>query len=255
MNVKKSIVSAAAVLSTLAIAGCGSATDLSSSHGASLTKQSFAASVTAATSQAQSVHMTGSFSVQGQQVTMSADESLGGTSINDAAAAMTVDIAGMGSVEVRLVAGVAYINAGKLGLPGTSTKPWMKVDLSDTSNPLGAAFAKMAAMNPARLMQAFKSISTLTEVGTETVDGIQSTHYKVTVDTAKVGDLLGMPQGAAAGSLPKSVSYDVWVDGTNRPVQVTMNNAMFTVDLHFSRWGQAVHVVAPPASQVSAFSL
>jgi hypothetical protein len=105
-------------------------------------------------------------------------------------------------------------------------------------------------MNPADLMKAFQSISTLTKVGTETVDGVQTTHYKVTIDTAKAGALMGVPDGST-GALPKTVTYDVWVDGSNRPVQVTIDMAMAKVDLHFSKWGQPVHVVAPPASQVS----
>lgn len=252
MNAKKTMISAAALLSTLAIAGCGSATDLSQSQGASLTQQNFASAMTAATSSARSVHMTGSFTVQGQRITLAADESMTTGSFKDAAAAMTLNVAGMGSVEVRIVSGVVYINAGDLGLPSMSGKPWMKVDLTDESNPMGAAFAKIAAMNPADLMKGFQSISTLTEVGTETVDGIQATHYEVSVDTAKIGDLVGMPHGTT-GSMPKTLTYDVWVDGANRPVEITIDNPMVTVDLHFSAWGQPVHVVAPPASQVSTF--
>jgi hypothetical protein len=34
-----------------------------------------------------------------------------------------------------------------------------------------------------------------------------------------------------------------------------MNQGSFAVELHFSRWNEPVHVVAPPASQVSTFSL
>lgn len=253
MNTKKTMISGAAVLSTLAIAGCGSATDLSNSQGASLTQQNFAAAMTSATSTARSVHMSGSFTVQGQRITLAADESLTGGSIKDAAAAVTLNISGMGSVEVRVVAGVVYVHPGDLGLPTMSAKPWMKIDLTDQSNPMGAAFAKIAAMNPADLTKAFESISTLTEVGSETVDGIQATHYTVSVDTAHVGDLLGMPHSDMAGSMPKTVTYDVWVDGANRPVKMVVDNPMVTVDLHFSKWGQPVHVVAPPASQVSTF--
>lgn len=254
MFLKKTMIGTAAVLSILVVAGCGSAADISGSQGASLTKQNFASAMASATSQSRSVHMTATFGAEGRNVTLSADESLNGSSLKDQVVALQVNIAAMGDVEVRIVSGVMYVNVGKLGLPGASAKPWIKVDLSDAKNPLGAAFSKIAAMNPAQLMKAFQAISTFTELGTETVDGVRSTHYKVTVDTAKVGAMLGMPDHGQTVSLPKTVAYDVWVDAGSRPVKVTVNNAMFTAEVHFSRWGEPVHVVAPPASQVGEFS-
>ncbi len=253
MSLKKTITGAVAVLATLAVAGCGSASDLSTDQGASLTKQNFASSMVSATSQAKSVHMTGAFTVQGQKITMTADESMKGTSLKDLAVALNMTIGSMGAVEVRVVAGVVYVNGAKLGLPGTTSKPWLKVDLTDKSNPLGAAFSKIASMNPSELMKAFQSISTLTEVGTESVDGVQATHYTVTVDTSKATSMLGMPMQGQMSSMPKTLTYDVWVDAASQPVKVMMNNPMFTVEVHFSKWGEPVHVVAPPASQVSQF--
>ena len=255
MNLKKTAVGTVAVLAALALGGCGSATDLSGGQGATLTKQDFAASLSAATKDARSVHMTGSFAVQGQRVTMSADESMGGASLGDVAAAMTMDVAGMGSVEMRIVSGAVYIDTSKLSLPTGSDKPWLKVDLTDPKNPLGATFGQLAAMNPAELSKAFESITTLTPRGTETVDGTPTTHYTVSVDTAKASSLFGVPAGASGPSLPKSISYDVWVDGDNRPVQITLHNPAVTVDLHFSNWGEPVRVTAPPASEVGELSL
>lgn len=254
MSLKKTIIGTVAVLSTLTAAGCGSASDVATDQGASLTKQNFASAMASATNQAKSVHMTGAFTVQGQKITMTADESLKGTSLKDFAVALTMSIGSMGDVEARVVGGVVYFNGAKLGLPGSPSKPWVKVDLTDPTNPLGAAFSKVASMNPAELMKAFQSISTLTKVGAESVDGVQATHYKVTVDTSKATSMLGMPMDGHMASMPKTLTYDVWVDSASQPVKVLMNNPMFTVELHFSKWGEPVNVVAPPASQVSEFS-
>jgi len=250
MRLKKTIVGTTAVLATLVVAGCGSASDVQGSQGATLTKENFGAAMASATSQARSVHMTGNFAVQGQHLTLTADESLNGGSLKDVAAALKVNISGAGAVEVRIVSGVVYINAGALGLPGSSDKPWIKVDLTDPSNPVGAAFSKIAAMNPAELMKAFQAVSTLTKLGAETVDGVQTTHYRVTVDTSKVATMFGMPPGAGMASMPKTLTSNVWVDGTSRPVKVAMSYPTGTMEMHFSKWGEPVHVVAPPASQV-----
>lgn len=253
MSLKKSVIGAVAVLSTVALAGCGSASDISSSQGASLTRQNFASAVTAATTHAGSVHISGTISAQGQKMTLSGDESMSGASIKDVAGAMNLTLPGMGALQVRILSGVIYINVSKLGLPGATGKPWMKVDLTDPSNPLGAVFGKISVMNPSQMMSAFTSIATFTKVGIETVDGVQSTHYKVALDTSKAIGMLGLPQ-SQSGSLPKTIDYDVWVDGMSRPVKIAATNPMVTMEMHFSKWGEPVHVVAPPASQVGEFS-
>lgn len=257
MSLKKTIVGTVAVLSTLALAGCGNATDISGSQGATLTKENFASAMDSATAQARSVHISGTVSAAGQQMTLSADESLGGSSLKDLTGAMTMTLPGMGQMQARFVSGTIYLNVANLGLPGSAGKPWMKIDLTDPSNPLGAAFSKIAALNPSQMMDTFKSITTLTTVGSETVDGIQTTHYKVAVDTAKVANLMGLSQNQRSdlASMPKTLTYDVWVDGTSRPVKLSMAIQTMRMEMHFSKWGEPVHVVAPPASQVRSFSL
>lgn len=246
----KTMIGTTAVLTTLVVAGCGSATDISGSRGASLTKQNFGSAISSATSNARSVHMTADVALQGQHLTLSADESLSGGSLKDVAAVLTVNMSGLGSVEARVLSGVVYINAGALNLPGSSTKPWIKVDLTDPSNPVGAAFAKIGALNPAELMKTFAAVSTLTKLGTETVDGVQTTHYTVTVDTSKAATMFGIPPGGGMASMPKTLTSNVWVDGSSRPVKVTMSYSMGTMEMHFSKWGEPVNVVAPAASQV-----
>lgn len=257
MNPKKMIVATVAVLSTLAVAGCGSATDISGGQAASLSKSNFASTLSQATSSAKSVHMTGTFTVQGQHLTLSADESMGDlASVKDVAVAMKLSMGSEGTIEVRMVAGVLYINAAPLGLAQNAAKPWVKVDLNDPNNPLGSMFGQITKnLDPAQLLASFKSISTLTTVGPENIDGIQTTHYRVTVDTSKIASTLGLPAGDAASKLPKTLTYDVWLDADNRPFQISVINPQLTMTLHFSHWGEPVHVVAPPASQVSSFSL
>src|SRR3954453_9114757 len=70
--VGKLLVGTGAMVATLTLVGCGTATDISGSgtyHGASLSTSTFAAAVTSATSQTRSVHVNGVVVVQGQHVT------------------------------------------------------------------------------------------------------------------------------------------------------------------------------------------
>lgn len=258
MTVKKSLVGAIAVVSTLAVAGCGSAADISGAQGVALNRSGFAASVSHATQQMRSVHMSGSFTVQGQRISVTADSSFGDHTLTGASGVFRVSVPSMGTLQARLVGGVVYLNGAELGLGQVGGKPWVKVDLTDASNPIGAMFAKITEnLGPGQLLATLKNLSTLRSLGAETVDGVAATHYRVTVDTTKLGSALGLDPSQLRGdvSLPRTLSYDVWVDAGSRPVRVSMAMSSFAMELHFSRWGEPVHVVAPPASQVSSFSL
>ncbi len=256
MSVRKMVVGTIAVLSTLAVAGCGTATSLSSgSADAALTKSTFAAAMTNATSRYHSVHVNGNIAVQGQQVTMAVDESASGSALKNVAMQATVSMGGLYQVQIRVVDGNLYVNkAGMPILPG-STKPWVKIPLDDPANPFGGVLSKInGSMSPAALATMFRSISTLTELGPATIDTIATTHYRVTVDVSKAASMLGLPPGSDTAALPKTIAYDVWLDSLSRPVMVSMHTSEGSLGLQFSQWGESVHVVAPPASQVSTFS-
>jgi hypothetical protein len=257
------LIGAVAVASLVTVAGCGSATDISSSTGASLTKANFASAMTKATTQVSSFHLEMHARQQGQQLTMNADMDFNGASraahlsaqqvLQKAAMEMTMTIPGGKSLEMRLVDGVMYLKAAGLGIPQQSGKPWLKLDLNSPDNPLGSLFGNMSSLDPSQMTRAFRSITTLTKVGTETVDGKSTIHYRVSLDTAKAAGLMGLGQDSAASQLPKSLTYDVWVDGDARPVQISMKIKQMSMDMHFSKWNVPVHVVAPPASEVAPF--
>jgi hypothetical protein len=163
----------------------------------------------------------------------------------------------MGTVEARMVGGILYVQAAKLGLGQAAGKPWLKVDLSDTTNPVGKMLAQVTDnLGPGQVAQTLEGMSSLRKLGTETVDGVATTHYQVTLNTAKLTTTLGLHPGQlGSAGVPKTLSYQVWLDSTSRPVKIAMTTPAFGVELHFSRWNEPVHVVAPPASQVSTFSL
>ncbi len=119
MSLKKTVVGAVAVVATLTVAGCGSAADISGGQTASLTKSGFATALSHATSQATSVHVTGSVRAQGQTITLTADSSFGDHSLKGTSGDATVVLPGMGSVEARIVGGVVYVKRAPSCLSGS----------------------------------------------------------------------------------------------------------------------------------------
>ncbi len=254
---KKMLVGVVAALSTLAVAGCGSATDLTASQSpVTLTRANFAAALSDATGQAKSVHLDLTMSGEGHTMVSSADEAMSGTSMKGLEADMTMKLLGKGTMQLRVVDGIAYLKGAPMMSMGSSAKPWIKIDLTSTNNPLGSMFSKLTDnLDPSKFGDVFRSISTLTKVGPETIDTTATTHYKVTVDTSKLATILGVPTGGATAQLPKTITYDVWVDSHNRPVQTSVAFQGVSMRMQFSHWGEPVHVTAPPASQVAPFHL
>ena len=132
----------------------------------------------------------------------------------------------------------------------------MKFDLNDTSNPLGQLFSKLSSsFGSQTFMKSFGSIATFTNVGSATVRGVDTTHYTVTVDTQKAASMLGLPSSTTGASdLPKMLAYQVYVDDEARPVEMSFKAPQTSMQMFFSKWGEQLHVVAPPASQVEDFS-
>jgi hypothetical protein len=153
--------------------------------------------------------------------------------------------------QMRLVDGTVYVEANGLGMGTNPAKPWTKVQVNDAHNPFTRVFANMTGFDPSQISKAFRGISTFTKVGAATVDGISVTHYRVSLDTAKAAGLLGGAGGSALSTLPKTLTYDVWVDSQARPVEVSAKVSWISMEMHFSRWNAPVHIVAPPASKVT----
>jgi hypothetical protein len=264
---KRLLIGAVAVASGLALAGCGSAPDHTSSQGttdqsATLTRATFASALSRSTSSVSSVRMVGSFTSSGQHVTLTANLSEDPAAKNPrlpvkqilhhVAMSMSMSLGSGRSAEMRLVNGAIYVNASQLGL-GQTPKPWIKFDLDDPNNPVGAAFGQLSSLSPSQLTREFRALVTLHNEGAKVVDGVATTHYVATIDTAKVASIMGL-DGTESSSLPKTLTYNVWIDSSSRPVEIAMNIAGTRMQMHFSHWNEPVHVVAPPASQVTSAS-
>jgi hypothetical protein len=181
---------------------------------------------------------------------------------------MKVDVQGMSVPIDSVVTGsVLYMRSpvfSQLGL--SNDKQWIKLDLAQLGEQQGIDLSSLAnaSPTPTSALSYLRGSSKVREVGSESVGGVDTTHYKVTVDLERAA---AKSTGAERRSLNrvvrasgvKKLPIDVWVDGKgyvrkveyaqrtgggSKPVRVTMT-------LH--DYGAPVTVKPPPASATVDF--
>jgi hypothetical protein len=146
---------------------------------------------------------------------------------------------------------------------------WIKIDAEALSEAAGVdlgSFSQLGQTDPSQSLQYLRAVSgDVEEVGTEEVRGVETTHYKATVDLEKVPDVLPEDQREA---MRKSIDALVKQAGTNEiPVEVWVDEdglvrrmrqdfsfdaeggqgkADFTVDIEMYDFGVEVDVEPPP---------
>jgi hypothetical protein len=177
--------------------------------------------------------------------------------------------AGGGSIELRYLQEsgdpVVYVNAPMLTTFIPGGKPWVRLDLEQAAKSAGVDLNQVlsqAAQNPADVLALLQSVGSVQTVGTETIDGVQTTHYKATVDLAKAADQVGEPAKTMVQHLieqggPSSIPVDVWIgdDGLVRKATVDEtvsspggDSATVHLTLGLSDYGTVANVTAPPSS-------
>ncbi|MFF9809685.1 hypothetical protein ACF1G5_31955 [Streptomyces coeruleorubidus] len=189
----------------------------------------------------------------------------GAVDLDDGDSVMTLTVQGQ-RIEQRVVDQVLYQKMPKGQAPGG--RPWIKIDLGKVSAQRGAGDRSMS--DPAQSAAYAKAINDkdVTKKGTATIDGVETTHYRVSVDVAELpnGDALRQQVGPA---LP----MDVWLDEEGRmrrqQVDMTLKSAPGSTQrsstdaspspqrvtvrtvMDFTDFGTEVEADAPPAGQVT----
>jgi hypothetical protein len=220
-------------------------------QGGALTQEAFFGAVTQAQLRAQTAHVSAEMSASGQRMTLEGDIKAG-ESRADSAMDITMSAPTLGEgLRMVLADEVMYLNLGQL----TQGK-FARVDLSDTSTPLGQLMAQLAgSADPSASLKAMeRGITSFEATGEEQVDGVATTRYRVEVDLQEVLAAQGMANlpGAATAQLPKTVGYDIWVgeDDLIRRMSFSLGDAM-TMTMDFTEWGEPVDISAPPRNQIS----
>jgi hypothetical protein len=215
-----------------------------------VTQAAWLDSVTEAQLDAQSARMEMEMDVAGQTVTMSGVVR-GAEELTESAMQMEMEVPGAGqagSIEMILLDGTLYMNMGSL----TQGK-YVTLDLDDPSAEqfFGGLQSQVNLAETTRMLE--DSITSFEEAGSETVDGVETTKYVVTVDTEKFFDQQGgLGELPPSVDVPDSLTYTYWVDDEDLPVRVTTDmGGLGAMDMSFSDWGEPVEIEAPPAGQIS----
>jgi hypothetical protein len=129
-------------------------------------------------------------------------------------------------------------------------KDWMKLDLEKVGKAEGVDLSQLMGQDPAESFAQLQASGNVTKVGDETIDGVDTTHYRGKVDVSK------LPQAAKIKALQnaKYGPYDVWIgkdDGYVRRVKTSYSIAQqaFGMTMNFSDFGKDVSVTPPAASE------
>ena len=174
------------------------------------------------------VTVSGSVDNESQLVSLSADLSsllaLGDTPLPLGDGEMTVLVDG--------ATGIVYLDAGELGGLLSGGSAWVSIDLGVLAEQSGQSLDDVQdefALDPTDIARSLLDTENASEVGTETIDGVETKRYEVTVDVADA--LAAVPQAdidaeAADIELPDTVVYDVWVTADNQLRRVAFDTVI-----------------------------
>jgi hypothetical protein len=274
-------------LPTILAAGCGGSGTSSTTSAAKVTPAdlSRAADVSAATAGYRTV-----MSVQEKlpgigQLSMSGSGSFGKHQGSMTVTLSVPGVAGLalgGRLPLSMVIdnGVLYIklpSALTSRLPGV--KPWLELNLRHAAaGSQGSGLSSLVGSstqlsNPGQYFQWLDATagSSLKNLGSATIGGIQTTHYHADLGVAQLSHALqstGQPGAAqAATQLSKVIAggripVDVYVDASNLVRRIVINealnvagkNATSTITVDFPQYGPQPPPTVPPANQITNFS-
>jgi len=168
---------------------------------------------------------------------------------------------------------VAYIRFPPIAKELPDGKTWVKGDAGDFSKAdttgLGQ-FSSLSGMDPRDVFGFLKAVSgSIEAVGSEDVRGIETSHYRATLDPAKLTELVPAGQREALGGVDDAarqagiteLPLDVWIDAENRIRKLSIAldakmpgsdeslEASFLVELY--DYGTPLVLDLPPADQVA----
>ena len=215
---------------------------------AELSVDDFYPSVMAAMKDAETFAFETTSGSAGQTQTMA-----GQARFSDAGVEMKAASTGAQAMEMILVGQAMYMKSPDLG----AGDKWLKIDLSDPDSIFGMIGK---ATDPEVMFKAMEAPKKLELVGSEDVDGVETNHYRITLDPAQYLDAMDFP-AAMADMLPKEMVTEMWVDADNLPRKFAQTLEIpavgggkatsSTTEGSYSDLGADVEIEEPPASEVT----
>jgi len=181
----------------------------------------------------------------------------------------------LGTFEERLVDGSIYINFGDVpAIAGKlpAGRPWLQLTLADLQKQTGVNFQQLVdqakSNGPSQGLSTLQGLSgDVQKVGDDTIGGRHATHYRASIDYAKIADKFAGSSPDIADRMRRigTVPADVWIDDDDHVVKMHYaidagavggggqgGTADFTMEM--SDIGAPVTVEAPPADQTIGFT-
>jgi len=217
------------------------------------------------TAETNTAHMVFTGGAGGMEVKGEGDMQLGG---DNPAISMDMDAGGTGQMSMVLLDGVLYMKLPAGLVPGD--KPWIKIDSNDKSNPMAQALGSLTDQmrqnaDPREALEQFKDAGTIESTEQASVNGEETTHYKIKVDVQKLAEnqkdaTLAQAMQEAIKSGLKDFPVDLWVNDDGLPVRMSIEmptadptsgkTVPVKVQVDYTKWGEPVNIEAPPADQV-----
>jgi hypothetical protein len=168
---------------------------------------------------------------------------------------------------------VAYVHFPLLAKQLPAGKTWVKGDaktLSSADTGQLKQFGSLAGTDPRDIFGMLKAVSGPIEaVGTDEIRGVETSHYRATIDTAKLEKLVPAAQRQSLGGFDQSVQQsglteiplEIWIDSEQRVRKLSVDvdgkqpgtpmamKASLVVELY--DYGKALDLDLPPADQVA----
>ncbi|MGO9079941.1 MAG: hypothetical protein ACLQDY_12985 [Streptosporangiaceae bacterium] len=141
-------------------------------------------------------------------------------------------------------------------------KPWLKISLSSMKlgkSSFSSLFQSLTKQNPLTQTAMFTAAKDARVVGTQTIDGVSTTEYAGTITPGEAVKNLPASTRKELGSTLKAIQgtvrFKVWIDGQHqlRQIQETehIDGQTIVTTVLITGMNQAVHITAPPASEVA----
>ncbi|WP_328411567.1 LppX_LprAFG lipoprotein [Streptomyces violaceus] len=174
------------------------------------------------------------------------------------------------AMEIRLVDKAMYLGGGAEMAKEMDGKRWMKFDLSGSEagkelDQMGSSTSQ-AEQNPAAESAFLTGAKDVKKVGSQKVDGVETTHYSGTVTLADLRASLKDAKADARKQREKSIkqyeklgvdklTMDMWIDGDDHTKQFRMKGdaekGPLDMTITFLDYNKPVDVKAPPAKEVA----
>ena len=106
-----------------------------------------------------------------------------------------------------------------------------------------------------RQLEKLRTAGTITSTSEDSLEGRPATRYTIEVDVTRLAD--AEPDAVLKAGLKSlrdkgitKLPYTLWVDRENLPLRINVDGPA-SVTTTYTRWGEPVEVVAPPADQVT----